>query len=119
MNTYTPTDDNGWYGVDLDGTLAYYDKWRGVAHIGDPIPKMYDRVKQWMVMGRDVRIFTARSYPCDTSNESIQYIKLWCVKHFGFELPITHMKDQHMLELWDDRVVQINKNTGDRSDGKE
>ena len=31
--------------VDLDGTLAYYDKFRGKDHIGKPIPKMIERVK--------------------------------------------------------------------------
>ena len=28
--------EKGWIGVDLDGTLAHYDKWRGVEHVGDP-----------------------------------------------------------------------------------
>ncbi len=26
----------GWIDVDLDGTLAQYDGWKGVAHIGEP-----------------------------------------------------------------------------------
>jgi len=34
-----------WIGVDLDGTLAKYGEWRGVEHIGEPIPPMVDRVK--------------------------------------------------------------------------
>lgn len=32
--------DKPWLGVDLDGTLAVYDKWRGIEHIGAPIPAM-------------------------------------------------------------------------------
>ena len=51
---------NGWIGVDLDGTLAYYDQWRGALHIGEPIPLMLERVKRWLDEGKDVRIFTAR-----------------------------------------------------------
>ena len=51
---------NGWIGVDLDGTLAYYDQWRGALHIGEPIPVMLERVKRWLDEGKDVRIFTAR-----------------------------------------------------------
>lgn len=31
---------SGWIGVDLDGTLAVYDEWRGVSHIGAPVPAM-------------------------------------------------------------------------------
>jgi hypothetical protein len=27
----------GWIGVDLDGTLAHYDGWKGIDHIGEPI----------------------------------------------------------------------------------
>lgn len=36
---------SGWIGVDLDGTLAFYDSWRGIDHIGAPIPLMLQRVK--------------------------------------------------------------------------
>lgn len=36
---------SGWIGVDLDGTLAHYDSWRGVDHIGAPVIPMLDRVK--------------------------------------------------------------------------
>ncbi len=51
---------NGWIGVDLDGTLARYDGWVGVMHVGDPVPAMLDRVQRWLEQGLDVRIFTAR-----------------------------------------------------------
>ena len=27
----------GWYGFDLDGTLAKYDGWKGIDHIGEPV----------------------------------------------------------------------------------
>src|SRR5207344_2652938 len=50
----------GWIGVDLDGTLAYYDQWRGPEHIGEPVPAMLERVQRWLAEGKDVRIFTAR-----------------------------------------------------------
>jgi len=38
---------NPWIGVDLDGTLAVYDGWRGPEHIGPPVPAMVERVKRW------------------------------------------------------------------------
>ena len=50
---------SGWIGVDLDGTLAKYGSWNG-GQIGDPIPLMVERVKQWIAEGVEVRIFTAR-----------------------------------------------------------
>jgi hypothetical protein len=50
----------GWIGVDLDGTLARYDRWRGVQHIGEPVPAILDEVRKWLAIGHEVRIFTAR-----------------------------------------------------------
>ena len=39
-------------------------------------------------------------------------IRRWCELHLGRVLPITCCKDYSMVELWDDRVVQVIKNTG-------
>lgn len=105
----------GWIGVDLDGTLAFYDKWQGPMHIGGPIKPMVDRVKKWLDAGRDVRIFTARV--CGSDNlgvEAVRFaIRYWCYTNLGEELPITNVKDWEMDELWDDRCVQVLKNTGE------
>ena len=43
--------NNGWIGVDLDGTLAYYDGWQGIDHIGEPILPMLNRVTKWLEQG--------------------------------------------------------------------
>lgn len=53
--------NKGWIGVDLDGTLAHYDGWKGPEHIGAPIPAMVERVKAWLAEGKEVRISTARA----------------------------------------------------------
>ena len=37
-----------WVGVDLDGTLAHWDGWKGVEHIGEPIQPMIARVNAWV-----------------------------------------------------------------------
>ena len=34
------------------------------------------------------------------------------------DLEITNVKDFYMIELWDDRVVQVVPNSGQRVDGK-
>lgn len=104
----------GWIGVDLDGTLAHYDKWRGIEHIGEPVPAMLERVKVWLAEGREVRIFTARIAEDDP--EVFRVVREWCLVHIGHPLPITCVKDFGMIELWDDRCVQIEKNTGRRLD---
>lgn len=122
----------GWIGVDLDGTLAEYNGWVGPDHIGDPIPKMKARVLDWIEKGFRVKIMTARVHPSQPDNEQRKAsIQKWLAKHIYPECPIwfrepwpcelelTHEKDFLMLELWDDRCVQVIPNTGERADGKE
>lgn len=46
----------GWIGVDLDGTLAHYDGWKGVEHVGHPVPLMLARVQRWIESGYAVKI---------------------------------------------------------------
>lgn len=112
---------HGWIGVDLDGTLAVYDRWRGPYHIGAPIAPMVERVRKWLTDGEDVRIFTARVTDARPLNEDgtehdlgrvRDSIVLWCQQHLGQSLRITNVKDWHMRELWDDRAVQVRPNTG-------
>ena len=99
---------SGWIGVDLDGTLAHYDKWRGIDHIGDPIPKMLDRVQKWIDSGIEVRIFTARVH----EPEALPFIEDWLYKHGLGCLKVTNVKDFEMVELWDDRAIRVIPNTG-------
>lgn len=98
----------GWVGVDLDGTLAFYEGWKGPEHIGEPIPLMLQRVTEWLSRGIEVRIFTARA----CIPEQIPPIEAWCLKHIGLVLPVTNAKDFACIEIWDDRAVQVAPNTG-------
>lgn len=128
--------NKGWLGVDLDGTLADYSQgWQGAAVIGDPVPAMFERVQRWLSEGREVRIFTARVWPItdvitenyDLTGVAIRMdpsgraqeaataafaIQAWLNRHFGRVLPITCVKDLAMVELYDDRCVQVIANTG-------
>jgi hypothetical protein len=98
----------GWIGVDLDGTLAEYRGWNGPNDIGAPIPAMIERVKRWLAAGREVRIFTARA----CIPEQIPPVKAWLKKHGLPDLEVTNQKDFGMVELWDDRCVTVETNTG-------
>ena len=124
---------NGWIGVDFDGTLAQYGTWISADHCGEPIAPMVERVKRWRLEGREVRIFTARMFPfalCLLPTDAIGYredytdrhreasraidaIRSWCREHLGEVLPITCVKDYGMVELYDDRCVQVRPNTGE------
>lgn len=104
-----------WVGCDLDGTLAQYDHFKDVLHIGDPIQPMVDRVKGWLSLGVRVKIFTARvgEGPEQRDIEAVrEAIQDWCEEHIGVRLDVTNVKDYLMDELYDDRVVQVEPNTG-------
>lgn len=108
----------GWIGVDLDGTLAQYDGWKGIEHIGPPVPLMLERVRLWLAEGREVRIFTARvSVEEPERGRVLDHIYDWLDLHLGRRLQVTCVKDFGMVELWDDRAVQVEANTGRRMDG--
>jgi hypothetical protein len=101
---------------------------------------MLSRVKGWLAEGKDVRIFTARIWPHTLIAPDMVFdssvglptttiwieaaiagkkIMEWCETHVGKKLPVTSQKDHSMIELWDDRAVQVEKNTGRRIDGAE
>lgn len=111
-----------WVGVDLDGTLAHYDTWKQWDDIGEPIQPMLDRVKKWVAKGVDVRIFTARgAWLFDTCKVSgvvftremvSSNIQDWLERQGLPRLKVTNRKDYRMVELWDDRAIQVIPNTG-------
>lgn len=129
----------GWYGFDLDGTLAIYDGWQGIDHVGAPVAKTMRLMKRMHEDGLRVKILTARVSPrtnpetkanpylenhwCVESPSDMpwaladrwtakEFIQEWCWRTLGFVPEITHEKDHLMLNLFDDRVVQVEPNTG-------
>jgi hypothetical protein len=108
----TPAADavsKGWVAVDFDGTLARYDEHRGISVIGRPIEPMVSRVKQWLGNGIEVRIFTARA--CEPG--LIAEVQDWLDTLGLPRLPVTNQRDLDLIQLWDDRVVQVETNTGE------
>lgn len=109
----------GWIGVDFDGTLSEHpsDNW---PEPGRPIPMMVQRVKNWLAQGIEVRIVTARvSGDKFRASQHRIMIQDFCREHIGQALEVTNEKDYGMLELWDDRAVQVVPNTGLRADGRD
>jgi hypothetical protein len=111
-----------WIGVDLDGTLAKHEHWGAEDEIGAPIGPMVERVREWLARGIEVRIFTARithysdAPPTRTAEVAriTRAIEAWCEEHIGTALSVTNVKDYAMIELWDDRCIQVMSNTGQR-----
>lgn len=129
----------GWYGFDLDGTLAVYDGWKGIGHIGAPVAPMVALVRELHRRGEVVKVLTARVSPrpepetvpnpywenhwcvqdpvtqtwaMKTPWTAREVIQEWCYRNIGFVPEITHEKDYAMLYLFDDRCVQVEPNTG-------
>jgi len=108
MTSDTQNTHNGWIGVDLDGTLASYSSSHGVNIVGEIIDPIAFRIKQWLESGIEVRIFTARA----SNPDLIAPVQDWLLENDLPALPVTNEKDFDLLQLWDDRVVQIEANTG-------
>ncbi len=98
-----------WIGVDLDGTLAKDDLWVSENHIGKPVGPMMRRVKGWIAQGITVKIVTARA----GAPNGIPPVKAWLKKQGLPDLDVTNEKDFNMIELWDDRAIQVIPNTGE------
>lgn len=120
--TQTPTSappSTGWYGVDLDGTLANYTQWHSDGGIGPPVPAMVAHVKRWIAQGYDVRIVSARAaLPAALGQipvfdqDQVARIQAWSEQHLGKRLPVQFWKDYGMICLFDDRARQVEVNTG-------
>jgi len=70
--------------VDLDGTLAQYDGWKGIDHIGDPLPGAKEFLTALKDKGYSIEIYTTR---CNshvnnqTAHHLAQRIYEWLRKH--------------------------------------
>ena len=107
-------DGEKWFGFDLDGTLAEYNGWKGIDHIGNPIKGTVGYAKSLHDSGRQVKIFTARVAESDQEKRAIarEHIEKWCEKNLGFVPEVTNVKDKLMETCFDDRSIQVIPNTG-------
>ncbi|MDA3917438.1 MAG: hypothetical protein PF690_10740 [Deltaproteobacteria bacterium] len=97
-----------WTGVDLDGTLAYYERSASSDMIGEPVPAMMAFVKKMIKHGTRVKIFTARVQ----DPEQLPIIRNWLKENGLPEIEITNVKDYYMHRIYDDRCIQVEENTG-------
>lgn len=104
------SDGRGYIGVDLDGVLAYFDRWRGVNHIGKPIAAMVKRVQSLLANGHKVVVFTARME--DNDPGIAKMIGDWTEEHIGVRLEATAVKRRAMIMFYDDKAHHVIPNTG-------
>lgn len=121
-NIFFDLNKKGWIGVDLDGTLSTYGlTYIGPLWIGDPVPRMVEKVNQWIIEGKNIKIFTARVSKTwldiiknEVSEADVRKtIDDWCIKIFNRTFEITSEKDPYLVEIWDDiRLMPVERNTG-------
>lgn len=106
-----------WVGIDLDGTLAEFHP-AGDHSIGRPVAPMVELVRKTLYTDKiDVKIFTARVSGHPDSEEprvATMRIQDWLENECNLpRLEVTNVKDFYMVELYDDRAVQVVFNTGE------
>lgn len=106
--------------LDLDKTLFYHESKWGISKIGDPIPKMVERVKGWINKGHRISIFTARACPFafgkDRREESERQKTLIheALEKAGLpKFDVTCMKSPSFTHFIDDRAHRVIANTGE------
>ena len=97
-----------WVGVDLDGTLAVWDDSSTLKRIGKPVPGMVEFVNRMVNNGIRVKIFTARA----GDPRQVAMVEKWLRLNGLPHLEITNVKDYGMQTLYDDRCIQVERNTG-------
>lgn len=113
-----------WIGCDLDGTCAKYAEIVPIDVIGEPLWPMIERMRVWVQHNIDVRMMTARmplpgqTMKCLVTGRHWSYAEMnvvignWSERLVGKRLIGTCIKDFYMVELWDDRAIQMVPNTG-------
>lgn len=105
---YSFDENESWFGVDLDGTLAYLDT-SIFPEIGTAVPEVLSRVKKLLEAGKRVKIFTARF---EIKGE-VERIKKWLKNNnLPMNLEITNVKDMKCVEIWDDKARRVLFNLG-------
>ena len=100
MNDTHGVEGKGWYGFDLDGTLAKYDGWKGIDHIGEPVKPMVELIKQMRDKGKVVKIMTARIAPRLCGETHAQGCRCGRCEEEAGKPPV--LQEQYLVELGND-----------------
>lgn len=94
--------------VDLDGTLAQYDGWKGAEHIGQPFKGAVQFTKALKQAGFHIIIHTARTCEANAyQGKSARIARRWLKDHgFKFDEVWTGVGKPIACAYVDDRAVQ-------------
>ena len=100
MNDTHGDKGEGWYGFDLDGTLAKYDGWKGIDHIGEPVKPMVELIRRMYDEGKFVKIVTARVAPRLCGETHAQGCRCGHCEEEAGKPPV--LQEQYLVELGKD-----------------
>lgn len=99
--------------LDFDKTLAYHESSWGISRVGEPIPSMLKKVKEWVAKGYKITIFTARlSHDLVQSKAQERLIKDFLAKNDLPDFDVTSTKKPYFSHIIDDRAYHVFPNTG-------
>lgn len=110
MNDTHGEKGEGWYGFDLDGTLAKYDGWKGIDHIGEPVKPMVDLIKRMHDEGKVVKIMTARVSPRLCGETHAQGCRCGHCEEEASKPPV--LQEQYLVKL-DENGVSVKRTASD------
>ncbi len=93
--------------IDLDGTLAKYDGWKGIEVVGDPVKKAVAFTQELKKRGHYIIIHTARLCKLNAKNgKAHKVVRQWLIKHgFAFDEIWTGAGKPIACAYIDDRAV--------------
>ena len=94
--------------IDLDGTLAHYDHWRGCEHIGEPLPGAVEFTKLLRDLGFWIAIYSCRNMKGDTQN--IQIVSDW-LRTRGFYYDEIFLGKKYADWYIDDKAISCTPQT--------
>lgn len=103
--------------IDLDGVLAEYDGWKGIEHIGKPIPGAKELIERLLKYGDTIIINTTRTSPEDnkgyTSEQLVENVKGWLQENgFPENVEIWSGEGKPGADIYiDDRALKHEPNT--------
>jgi len=102
--------------VDVDGVLAQYDGWKGVDHIGDPIPGAVEFTRS-LAKHADILIYTTRC--CEEINRPekshllVNRVRDWLDRHgFAYHAIWDGQGKPICAAIVDDRAVSLRPQPG-------
>lgn len=105
--------------VDFNGTLVHHERGGkvvdddGTVHIGEPIPRMVEKVKKLLAQGMTVKIMCGTVGEGGPKGEKMAAaIREWTREHLGEECEPTGTVTTRCLMIWNDKAKEVVRNAG-------